>query len=276
MSRQAEQGRRPDEAPGVFHKIEGDGPVALVLVHGAMCDHRNWDRMVPHLSGEFTVARLDLAGHGKSPAAPEDCSMDRWAADVNALAASFGFARTLLVGHSLGGRVVAHAAAAAPQPLAGVVLLDGSRMDYPDLTEPPGWQPEQRTRVDFDELIGPYATPEVRTEIRSGMDRRSRPVFAAIGEELQAWDTLHAERAYGALAGRTPLLAVQSTYHDRYTRRYSLTDPQEDTRYLANLRRLVPQLETRILTGAGHFPMMERPAEVAEAIARFARSAIAR
>lgn len=258
----------------MFHLVEGQGPIALILVHGAMCDHHNWDRMVPHLTADFTVVRVDLAGHGRSPARSEDCSMERWAGDINGLAADLGFARTVLVGHSLGGRIVAEAAASSPEGYAGVVLIDGSRMDYPELAVPPDWHEAPRRKVDFAELIGPYASDEVRSEIKLGMDRTAKPIFDAIGSELQDWDSLHADRAYGALGGRSPLLVVQSTYQDRYTRRRSLTSPAEDTRYLAYLRRMVPGAQVRILPEAGHFPMMERPAEVADAIAAFARNCL--
>jgi pimeloyl-ACP methyl ester carboxylesterase len=255
----------------MYHRIDGQGSTVLLLVHGAMCGHRDWEQMTAHLVDEFTVARVDMAGHGLSPGSPDDCSMARWAGDVTALAQQFGSHRVVLVGHSLGARVVSQAAASGENPVAGVVLVDGSCMVYPGGNAGPARQTPGR--VDFDELIGPYADAGTRRMIREGIDRAAKPIFAAIADELKAWDHDHADTVYRSLAD-TPLLAIQSTFHDNATRRYSLQSANETSRYLDYLRAAVPRAEIRVIPQAGHFNMMEKPAEVAEAVADFARRVV--
>lgn len=89
----------------------GDGP-PLLLVHGAMSDHRRW-RIVPQLAEHRTVHAMDRRGRGGSGDGPE-WSLDREVDDVvtlvEALADEAGHPVDLL-GHSLGGLLALRAAA---------------------------------------------------------------------------------------------------------------------------------------------------------------------
>jgi pimeloyl-ACP methyl ester carboxylesterase len=252
----------------VYHLIEGQGRPALLMVHGAMCDHHNWDRIVPHLVERFTVVRVDLRGHGQSPGSADDCSMGQWADDINALVERLDLGKVVLVGHSMGARVVAEAAARAPGSVAGVVLVDGSRLPY-DETEQASRDLREITSLDL--LAGPYANAAMRAEIRAGISRQSRALFAAIADDLQAWDGARAQEVYSGLAAAgVPLLVIQSTYHDRVTPRYSLTRTDERSPYLDYLALRVPHAAIHVVLEAGHFLMMEKPAAVAALIADFA------
>lgn len=95
----------------------GDGP-PLVLIHGWTCDH---SAMLPVASAfaEHRSTLVDLLGHGRSPKA-DDYSIEAQAAAVLAAAP----ARAIYVGHSMGAQVAIAAAAAAPDRVAALVLLD--------------------------------------------------------------------------------------------------------------------------------------------------------
>jgi len=258
-------GRRLDH---VHHLIEGRGKPVLLMVHGAMCDHHNWDRLVPHLAERFTIVRIDMRGHGQSPGSAEDCSMGQWAADINTLAERLDLGKVVLVGHSLGARVVAEAAARAPGGVAGVALIDGSRLTYAEVEEA---SRAPRAITSFDLLVGPYADADIRAEIRASISRQSRPLFAEIAAGLQAWDNARAQEVYSSLAvARMPMLVIQSTYHDRVTPRYSLARADERSPYLDYLARTVAHAAIHVVPKAGHFLMMEKPAHVAALIAGFA------
>ncbi|MDN4481626.1 alpha/beta fold hydrolase [Demequina muriae] len=88
----------------------GAGP-PLLLVHGAMSDHRRW-RIVPHLTPHATVHAMDRRGRGESGDALE-WSLDREVADivavVDAIADESGSPVDVL-GHSLGGLLTLRAA----------------------------------------------------------------------------------------------------------------------------------------------------------------------
>lgn len=101
----------------------GDGP-PVVLVHGLTESAPVWDPIVERLAGDHRVITLDLRGHGRSARpASGDYGQAALSSDLAAVldAAEVG-AAPHLVGHSLGGLVVA--ADAAARPVASVVVVD--------------------------------------------------------------------------------------------------------------------------------------------------------
>lgn len=88
----------------------GTGP-PLLLVHGAMSDHRRW-RITPILEPHRTVHAMDRRGRGKSGDAPH-WSLDREVDDVVAVVRVIADDGTPvdLLGHSLGGLLALRAAA---------------------------------------------------------------------------------------------------------------------------------------------------------------------
>ena len=110
------------------YDILGDGPDAVVLLHGFLGSGRNlrslarrWHDRDPSL----TLVLPDLTGHGESPPLPEAPTLEDLARDVLLLAHALKLGRPLrLVGHSLGGRVALAAAKLDPEAVSEVVLVD--------------------------------------------------------------------------------------------------------------------------------------------------------
>jgi pyruvate dehydrogenase E2 component (dihydrolipoyllysine-residue acetyltransferase) len=95
----------------------------VVLVHGFGGDKNSWLFVQQPLSETHLVHALDLPGHGQSGKDVGDGSLDTLAAVVLGLLDEVGARRAHLVGHSLGGAVVAAVAAAAPDRVASLTLL---------------------------------------------------------------------------------------------------------------------------------------------------------
>jgi pyruvate dehydrogenase E2 component (dihydrolipoamide acetyltransferase) len=95
----------------------------FVLVHGFGGDKNSWLFVQQPLSEEHTVHALDLPGHGASTKDVGDGSLDTLADTLLGFLDAVGVERAHLVGHSLGGAVVAAAAARAPERVASLVLL---------------------------------------------------------------------------------------------------------------------------------------------------------
>ncbi|MGU3500288.1 alpha/beta hydrolase [Mycobacterium sp. C31M] len=99
------------------------GPAQILAIHGLTGHGRRYEDLANDHLAEFSVLAPDLIGHGRSSyAAP-------WTIEANvaALAALLdGEARdpVLVVGHSFGGAVALALAAARPDLVAGLVLLD--------------------------------------------------------------------------------------------------------------------------------------------------------
>lgn len=106
--------------------MQHDNP-ALVLVHGVHLAGSIWRPQVEQLRDTFAVHALDLPGCGTAPPPTTPATMDMLADSVLADIDALGLKRFVLVGHSLGGRVVQHALSrlertAAMGRVAGVVL----------------------------------------------------------------------------------------------------------------------------------------------------------
>ncbi|EUA19542.1 esterase family protein [Mycobacterium xenopi 3993] len=134
-----------------MHRYGPSGPVQVLAIHGLTGHGQRWQRLATHHLPEITVAAPDLIGHGRSSwAAP-------WTIDANVKALSalldqHADGPTVVVGHSFGGAVALHLAAARPDQVGELVLLDpaigldGQWMreiadamlaspDYPDVAE---------------------------------------------------------------------------------------------------------------------------------------------
>ena len=261
---------RLDDAE-LFYALRGTGAPAFVLVHGGLCDARDWDRLVPLLAADHAVLVTDLRAHGRSTGDVASFSVERCAVDLHALIDALGLAPAILVGHSFAARIVAETAQCWPKLVAGLVLLDGSRAVGGYAAAPSALQPMRASLADaVAATIGPHLTGADRERVAATMLSASPALMAASVAEIERWDRTRADAVFAALPPDLPVLALQSTYHDQATPRRSLAVDGRGSPYLDFLRGAVPQIETRILPGTGHFAMLERPDDIAEALLGFA------
>jgi pimeloyl-ACP methyl ester carboxylesterase len=99
---------------------------SVLALHGWLDNGASFDRLAPSLDGLKLVA-LDLPGHGRSDHRPPGATYHfvDWCADVLAAAEALGWQRFAIVGHSLGAGVAAAVAAAAPERVERLVLIEG-------------------------------------------------------------------------------------------------------------------------------------------------------
>ena len=104
---------------------DSTGPAGdpVVLVHGFGGDKNSWLFVQQPLAEERTVHAVDLPGHGASSKDVGDGGLTTLADTVSGFLAALGVQRAHLVGHSLGGAVVAALARAAPGTVASLTLL---------------------------------------------------------------------------------------------------------------------------------------------------------
>lgn len=106
------------------YRASGDGH-ALIALHGVSDSGACWGRTADALAGDgFRVLALDQRGHGESDAPEHGYAQQDYIADVLALADAENAPSFTLMGHSFGGRNTLATAAAAPQRVAKLILLD--------------------------------------------------------------------------------------------------------------------------------------------------------
>src|ERR1043165_1855385 len=105
----------------------GAGKPALVFVHGFACSLDDWAPQIAHFHKTHEVIACDLRAHGRTPGRPRECSIEHYGGDVAALVNNLDLEGVVLVGHSMGCRVVLEAARLVPKRVSAVVLVDGTR-----------------------------------------------------------------------------------------------------------------------------------------------------
>lgn len=110
----------PDGAELALHS-DGRGP-AILLISGLGGTAGFWAPLVPRLAERHQVVRFDQRGIGASTRGTAPCTIAQLAADALAVLASLGLAQAIVLGHSTGGCIAQHMAAAAPERVSGLVL----------------------------------------------------------------------------------------------------------------------------------------------------------
>lgn len=104
------------------YSLEGKGP-CLLLLHGFLEDMRIWDGLSQSLSGNYSLLRIDLPGHGGSGLRNEINHLGEIAELVNEVLKKESISECTLLGHSMGGYVAMEFAARFPRTLKGLILL---------------------------------------------------------------------------------------------------------------------------------------------------------
>jgi lipase len=100
------------------------GATTVIAVHGITANHRSFGLLAEAIPQHRLLAP-DLRGRGASRTLPGPWGIDRHAEDVARLITASGRNPVVLVGHSMGGFVVAALARRFPKLVSGLVLVDG-------------------------------------------------------------------------------------------------------------------------------------------------------
>lgn len=115
-----------------FHQHKNPKAPTLVFIHGLFGSLSNLGMLARHYYEHYSVIQLDLRNHGLSDhAATHD--YDVMAEDVLETLLSLNInEKFILVGHSMGGKVVMTLAERAPQHIEKIIVLDMAPVMYPE------------------------------------------------------------------------------------------------------------------------------------------------
>jgi len=103
------------------------GAQAVLLVHGlGKPAARDWAKVIPALAAQHTVYAVDLPGFGHSDKGNHLYSPDNFARAIDAVMAGRAQRPFVLIGHSMGGAVALAYAAAYPNRVSRLVLVDSA------------------------------------------------------------------------------------------------------------------------------------------------------
>lgn len=230
---------------------------AIVFLHGAGGSHHTFRDQWAGLKGPMRLVIPDLPGHGGSAGSPRE-SVEAYAAWLVDFLKEVGIDRFLLAGHSMGGAIALQAALGGIKGLEALVLLGtGARLRIsPAIFEGIGG----RFREFAPELVGwmtSAASSDVLRDDITGDVLSTRPAtFLSDFHACNGFDVMNRLDAI-----RVPTLVVNGD-DDRLT-------PLKYGEYLAAN---IPGAVLKIIHGAGHLAMLEKPTEVNAVIAAFVHS----
>jgi len=221
---------------------------ALVFVHGWSCDRSYWKNQVEPLAKKFRVVTVDLAGHGESGVGRKDWTIESFGGDVDAVVNKLGLDHVILIGHSMGGDVVAEAARQLPpKRVVGMIWLDTYKQlgkeRSPEMVRARiarfSGNFRDSTRAFVHQLFLPTSNPALVEWVANDMSSAPPDIALAVMYHSFSYNNV---MPHTLEAMKLPLIAINPDN--------SPTDTASMTRYGA---------EVMIMPGVGHFVMMEDP-----------------
>lgn len=112
---------------GPTHYFDFGGPTGaptIVAVHGLGGGAWNWAAVAPYLTEHYKVLAVDLAGHGRTPAAGRRTTVHANRHLLDRFIRTLVGQPVVLMGNSMGGAISLMEAAASPGLVRGVVLVN--------------------------------------------------------------------------------------------------------------------------------------------------------
>jgi len=250
-------------------EVDGTGTETIVFVHGLLTSSASWGKVLPAAGERGHAIAVDLPGFGYSDRPwPYDYTVGGQSAHLLRFLDVRGIDHAVLVGNSLGGAVALLTAAARPDRIRALVLVDAaspaSRIPWTirALRTPGIGELEMELYIkpflEFGLRERLYANPKnVTPEL---VEREWRPVTVP-GTRRSALAAIRSNvRGYEGLWQKfqVPTLVIWGL-EDRLL-------PVADGHRLANS---IPGAKLVVLSGAGHLPQEEQPEAFSRATAGF-------
>ncbi|WP_446830130.1 alpha/beta fold hydrolase [Candidatus Foliamicus sp.] len=232
----------------IHYDVQGEGDLTLVFVHGWNCDRGYWAAQRDFFARSHRVVTVDLAGHGDSGQNRGNWTMQAFGQDVAAVVTALELRRVVLIGHSMGGKVVVEAARQLGSRVAAVVGVDTFHNGGRATPQLQSERVRQGLAGDYEgfiaELVARMFVPQSDPAIREWVtaDMMAAPYAAAVGAR-EASGNYDATPAIALL--EVPLILISSDYLP--------TD-------LAHLQAHATVFRYVEMSDVGHFVMLEDPA----------------
>ncbi|MDE1893957.1 MAG: alpha/beta fold hydrolase [Xanthomonadaceae bacterium] len=251
----------------------GEGPT-IVLLHGFASNKEVWLQTAKLLTLHFHLVIPDLPGWGGSSRnAGASYDIDAQATRLDQFVDALGLRRFVLVGHSMGGAIAAVYAAAHPDHVAELALVDALGLKGTP------------TALDREVMAGkdPFLFRDRAGFARASAQAFAHPLdlpgrFVDVLVDRNRRDSAFIDRTLAELRQPSQYLAVQHRLDQLRMPVLGLWcrgDKIVDLSALDSLRNGLTRasaISTSVLNGCNHMPMLERPAETAQILTGFALS----
>jgi pimeloyl-ACP methyl ester carboxylesterase len=270
-------GKIVDLSGGDLEVVE-EGPRGgspIVLIHCFTCAINYWNKMMPTLARQHRVIAIDLLGHGGSEKPKSGYSVSNQADLVAQALAKLGVSDAEVVGHSLGGAVAVALAQQSPALVNRVFIVDTpptheegdlglvAKLGFAPVIGEAFWRikPDFAVRKGLEVAFAPGF--KISDEFVEDVDRMT---FSAYDDSASGFDDYTKEEPLDQRMAETgkPLMVIMGDEEQ------IIDEPAER---LAEYRATVPGAETKLISGAGHSPNVEKPTQTGALVLGFAPAA---
>lgn len=244
----------------IYYEETGEG-IPLVCLHTAGSDARQWRHLLcdAEITRHFRVIAFDLPFHGKSNP-PEDwdgseyrLTTATYTATIRAFCAALGLEKPVVMGCSIGGRIVLNLAIDHAAEFSALIGLEAADFQQPwyDTTwlNRPDVHGGEACAALVSGLMSPDVPPARRQETLWHYKQSGPGVFKG---------DLYFYRVDGDLRGRTAAIDTAVCPLFLLTGEYDYSCSPEDTVRTAGS---IPGAKVTVMDRLGHFPMSENPAQ---------------
>ena len=245
----------------ISYCVSGKGALTLVFVHGWSCDSRYWKEQILYFSRKYKVVTIDLAGHGHSGVGREIYSLDGFAQDVKAVVEDIDAPQVILIGHSMGGGVIAKAAILMPERIIGLIGVDNlqnveSAMSDEEINAITEAQKKdfRGTTMNFvGGMIVDGTDPQLKEWLVNDMSAAPAKVgISAFQEFVRTFKDGGMAKIFDKI--KVPVRCINADLWP--------TDVEANRRHMTSY-------DVEIMKGLGHFIMLEKPKEFNNLLDRF-------
>lgn len=276
---------RVSDSVTIAYAEQGNGPIALLFVHGLGGNLTNWRHNLDTLSATYRCVVIDLPGYGMSGLRtyhPATDQMSFYADQVIAFVHKRSLSKVVLVGHSMGGQVAMLAALRQPQAFRGLVLINPAGLEtfteqegtlLTQVATPQFFQKQTETAIRWGYAQNFTGLPaDAETLVQDRLRLRDCPGFTAYCQTV-------AQGVVGMLAHpvRAQLGQIQQPTlilfgKDDKLIPNRLLHPALTTRAVADIGDTgIPDSRLIMIPQAGHMAMYEQAGAVNKAIQTFVR-----
>ena len=239
----------------------GSGPMPVIFLSGWGCDTSLWVNQVPVPAPQYRALLIDLPGHGGSGKPDIPYTLDLFLGAVNAVVEEVHAPKVVVVGHSMGGIVAYEFARRWPERTVALIWVDaafsipidvdqqiaGLRKRAEEFRSP---NYEAKVRQFIDQLYVPETPATIREKVAATILSTPQHVLAG------CLDGLADPRLFQHETLDIPAFAVFSAFWN-------------PGRFVELIKKTLPRLQYEVMTGVGHYPMLEKPEQVNAALGRF-------
>lgn len=215
----------------------------LLLLHGWGTSLDTFAAMAEDLKRQFSVTAFDFPGHGDSDMPPATWAVDDFVGLTRDVLAELGIAHTSVLGHSFGGRVAIKLAAAHPEVVDRLVLVDSA-----------GVPPPQTLTRRAKRLASRFANATGR------LGRPGQAVRSAIVRRIASTDYLTAGPLRGTFLAviREDLRPVLPDIKAPTLLIWGESDVDTTLADARSMEKLIPGARLLVLKNAGHFSYLDQ------------------